>query len=759
MRLLDQVISYGPCQFPTLGFVVERWARIQTFVKEDFWFLDMTIRLNADGSVVNNIPAQGMNNVYSNQQQGRAISLTWKRVRLYDRTMTLAIYDACLEAGEAVVTDVSGRPKNKWRPVPLATVELQKRASKYLRIGSEQLMQKAESLYNNGYISYPRTETEKFRPEFNHHDLIQSFHAVNGEFGNYARLLLSNNNFQTPRAGPNDDNAHPPITPAKAVNPEEIADPIERKIYSLVVKHYLACCSRDAVGRETELTLKIASEEFSAKGLMILERNWLEIYHPWEKWSTGQGELPKARVGTRITPTSLMMRDGATAPPSLISEVELISVMDKNGIGTDATIAQHITTILDRGYCVKDGSQRFSPNPLGIALVEGYNSMGHQLNKPDLRRSMEAECNAIADGRKTKEAVLGSVVLQMLQCFNEANAKAAKLDEAMERHFGRLGTGNSQYSVLQGNFSRCGNCNGMMTLKQHRSSAGPNQNPRNNNQAASKIVHCQTCSQAHMMPKYHSNITAHFDQGAQQPTSCPICKFQVLTCESDNGKSYPFCPNCFNNPPANHGGSPTLDFPCSNCTHHSCSLATGVQGGDVEVYPCPFCTSSGNAGGRVLLKRSDKVYRLACSNGGRDACQYTVWLPRQAREITLADSSANVNRMSQAVCQQCTNQSQLVRKLRFVWKQGAVPPHYGYDQIACVLCDSEFRGEMQVRLPSMNQVNPRRTGNTSMGRGRGRASSSNNSVGRRGGRGGRSYNNQGRGRGGGRNSYNNSRWN
>src|SRR5210317_279252 len=189
--------------------------------------------------------------------------------------MTMALCDACLDAGEAVVTSLTGRPKNKWRPVPLATVELQKRASKYLRIGSEELMQKAEELYQQGYISYPRTETEKFRPEFNHHTLIQSFQGVPGLFGDYATRLLTNNNFQNPRAGPNDDNAHPPITPAKAVDPGSIADPIQRKIYSLIVKHYLACCSRDAVGRETELTLKIASEEFVAKGLMILERNWL----------------------------------------------------------------------------------------------------------------------------------------------------------------------------------------------------------------------------------------------------------------------------------------------------------------------------------------------------------------------------------------------------------------------------------------------------------------------------------------------------
>ena len=135
----------------------------------------------------------------------------------------------------------------------------------------------------------------------------------------YATKLLSNNNFQNPRAGQHDDNAHPPITPAKAVDPQTIPDATQRKIYTLIVKHYLACCSRDAMGKETTLTLKMASEEFRAKGLMIIERNWLEIYAPWERWSTGQGELPRVQVGSRIRPSSLLMKDGRTTAPQPIS--------------------------------------------------------------------------------------------------------------------------------------------------------------------------------------------------------------------------------------------------------------------------------------------------------------------------------------------------------------------------------------------------------------------------------------------------------
>ena len=103
------------------------------------------------------------------------------------------------------------------------------------------------------------------------------------------------------------------------MDPNTIGDPNQRNVYILVVKHYLACCSRDAVGKETELKVKMASEEFAAKGLMILEKNWLEIYSPWERWSTGQGELPNVQVGSRFTPTSLIMKDGTTSPPTPIT--------------------------------------------------------------------------------------------------------------------------------------------------------------------------------------------------------------------------------------------------------------------------------------------------------------------------------------------------------------------------------------------------------------------------------------------------------
>jgi DNA topoisomerase-3 len=135
----------------------------------------------------------------------------------------------------------------------------------------------------------------------------------------YANKLLNDNYFQLPRNGQHDDNAHPPITPCKAVDPESIGNIDKRRLYSLITKHYLACVSRDAVGKETTLIVKMGTEEFTAKGLMIIERNWLEVYAPYERWSTGQGELPHLQVGSRIRPSSFLMKDGRTTAPLPIS--------------------------------------------------------------------------------------------------------------------------------------------------------------------------------------------------------------------------------------------------------------------------------------------------------------------------------------------------------------------------------------------------------------------------------------------------------
>ena len=134
-----KALSYGSCQFPTLGFVIDRYFQVQRFVPEPFWSIKVM-----------------------HKKDKIDVKFHWARNHLFDRMMVVILFERCLAAKYAKVTKVQTRPTSKWKPLPLTTVELQKLGSRFLRMDSQRVMKIAESLYQKGWISYPRTETDQF---------------------------------------------------------------------------------------------------------------------------------------------------------------------------------------------------------------------------------------------------------------------------------------------------------------------------------------------------------------------------------------------------------------------------------------------------------------------------------------------------------------------------------------------------------------------------------------------------------------------
>lgn len=114
------------------------------------------------------------------------------------------------------------------------------------------------------------------------------------------------------------------------------------------------------------------------------------------------------------------------------------------GIGTDATMHDHIKKLLDRCYATKDANTRFCPTTLGEGLVMGYDTMGHELWKPDLRALMESDMKAVSDGRKTKPQVLGTALEGMKSLFISARTQKEMLLDAMGIFFERSVGGGEQ---------------------------------------------------------------------------------------------------------------------------------------------------------------------------------------------------------------------------------------------------------------------------------------------------------------------------
>ncbi len=136
--------------------------------------------------------------------------------------------------------------KKKYRPYPLTTVELQKMATDKLRLSSARVMEIAENLYTKGYISYPRTETNSFPKTFNLKSLVDRLRP-NDEYHSYVEKLIDNNQFENPKTGNSDDQAHSPIHPVRNIQKNSLT-PEEWKVYDMISRHFLACCSKDAVG-------------------------------------------------------------------------------------------------------------------------------------------------------------------------------------------------------------------------------------------------------------------------------------------------------------------------------------------------------------------------------------------------------------------------------------------------------------------------------------------------------------------------------
>ena len=110
-------VLLGSCQFPTLGFVVDRYFRVKNFVPEPFWSIKVThCRDNIN------------------------VNFLWRRHHLFDRVTVIILFEKCLSARNARVGKLLKKPTSKWRPLPLTTVELQKLGSRFLRMDSQQVM-------------------------------------------------------------------------------------------------------------------------------------------------------------------------------------------------------------------------------------------------------------------------------------------------------------------------------------------------------------------------------------------------------------------------------------------------------------------------------------------------------------------------------------------------------------------------------------------------------------------------------------------
>ncbi|GMS83825.1 hypothetical protein PENTCL1PPCAC_6000, partial [Pristionchus entomophagus] len=625
----SSVISFGPCQTPTLAFCVTRHDQIIQFKPEPYWVIQTTFE----------------------DAEKTAMRAEWARGRLFDREVASMFLDRIKKAGGATVVDVSTKKSAKERPQALNTVELMRIASASLGLSPATTMHVAESLYTHGYISYPRTETTSYPANF---DLRGTLAQQTGDkvWGAIASKVLAEG-INKPRGG-DDKGDHPPITPMRAGGSVLGGD--SARVYEYVVRHFIATLMRNCTYDVTTVKLMCGEEEFSFLGRQLIDPGFTVAF-PWAGVDEDE-RAPNVKKGQKLGLKSAVIDARETSPPGYLTESELITLMEKHGIGTDASIPVHINTICQRNYVTVETGRRLVPTRLGVCLIHGYLAVDRELVLPTMRAELETQLTLIAKGEADYLAVKNHALEQFRRKFVFFVQNVTRVDSLFGVSFTTLTEAGKP-------FSRCGKCRRFMKLVESRPAR----------------LYCSNCHDAYPVPSGRDGSLKTF--GDKQ---CPLDGFDLLYWQGVGGKlarSYAFCPFCAANPPFE--GMKNGDG-CDHCAHPSCPqsyISSGLCG----------CTAPACEGVLVLDPQSTGKWRFTCNR-----CPAVITAFEGAKKMKLKESE----------CEECG-----AREVTVTLKDES-------KFVGCLLCAPEAKDQVNLNHAHLTAEQQQRQASGQRGRGRGR---------------------------------------
>ncbi|MEY9993188.1 DNA topoisomerase-1 [Streptomyces sp. V4I8] len=310
---------------------------------------------------------------------------------------------AALEQTQFAVRSVESKPYRRSPYAPFRTTTMQQEASRKLGFGAKATMQVAQKLYENGYITYMRTDSTTL-----------SDTAVAAARAQVTQLYGADYLPSAPRtyAGKvkNAQEAHEAIRPSgdRFRTPAETGLTGDQfKLYELIWKRTVASQMKDATGNS--VTVKIGGTaadgrdvEFSASGKTITFHGFLKAYvegadDPNAELDDRERRLPQVNEGDALSAEEITVDGHATKPPARYTEASLVKELEEREIGRPSTYASIIGTILDRGYVFKKGTA-LVPSFLSFAVVNLLEKHFGRLVDYDFTAKMEDDLDRIARG-------------------------------------------------------------------------------------------------------------------------------------------------------------------------------------------------------------------------------------------------------------------------------------------------------------------------------------------------------------------------
>jgi DNA topoisomerase-1 len=408
-------LSAGRVQSVATRLVVERERERMAFVAADYWDVVGTFHVAdpAQPAFAARLAALGGRRVATGRDFDDRGALRSSDTVHLDEAAATALA-AALEGAPFAVQSLETKPYTRRPAPPFTTSTLQQEAGRKLRMSARATMRTAQTLYENGYITYMRTDSPALSTQAVDAARRQAAELYGPEYvPDAARHYVA----KTKGA----QEAHEAIRPAgdHFRTPAQVAHELhgeQFRLYELIWKRTVASQMADARGQTATVRLAAAAADgreavFAASGTVITFRGFLAAYEEGrdtERYdengsssSSDERRLPAMSSGDPLTATDLAADGHSTTPPPRYTEAALVKALEERGIGRPSTYATTISTIQDRGYVVSRG-QALVPTWLAFAVTRLLEENFDRLVDYSFTAEMEEDLDEIAAGLRDR---------------------------------------------------------------------------------------------------------------------------------------------------------------------------------------------------------------------------------------------------------------------------------------------------------------------------------------------------------------------
>lgn len=418
-RILDRLVGYklspflwkkvvrglsaGRVQSVTVRLIVERENEIRKFKPEEYWTILANLLKGTDSGEFNLVKIDGE---------------TLDKFGIKTKDQAEKISEE-LRKENFVVEKIERKEISKNPPTPFTTSTMQQEAAKRLGFSSKKTMVLAQHLYENGHITYMRTDSVNLSQEA----VGAAKNWLTNELGR--EYALESPRFFKSKSKLAQE-AHEAVRPTHVENsPDkmELTDEGEKKLYKLIWQRFVATQMPPAKAALSSIDVTAGKYTLRASGQQIIFDGYLKIWP--QKFS--EKELPMMVKGEELKMQDIVPSQHFTEPPARYSEATLIKALEEHGIGRPSTYAPTISTIQTRNYVRKE-TGRFFPTEMGELVDKVLTEHFPQIVDIDFTAKMEEQLDDVANGKEKWQKLIGDFYGPFAKNLEEKYAEVSKAE-------------------------------------------------------------------------------------------------------------------------------------------------------------------------------------------------------------------------------------------------------------------------------------------------------------------------------------------